>query len=208
MRNDSWFNGNIGGACIPLPKIRSCGACLGYMVVMHTLALLAQWAGSYKYNLLVAQLQREGTLLLSLDKRERKPTESVTIDTYLTWVHTKGSCNNTLLSLNQKNSRRLELSISKSHPAQKVGTRCRQCRPKVPGRFAFPSARSPRMCCISRFGNIFPAIFPGLSLGTPRTDPGNSHSLLEFSDLKVIRRLFTGKCFLEGFLEGTCKGFQ
>ena len=37
----------------------------------------------------------------------------------------------------------------KKHPARKVGTRCRQCRPKVPGRFAFPGARNPRIESIS-----------------------------------------------------------
>ena len=40
----------------------------------------------------------------------------------------------------QENSRRLELSISKKHPARKVATRSRQCGPKVPGNFAFPKA--------------------------------------------------------------------
>ena len=52
-----------------------------------------------------------------------------------------------------------------------------ECRPKVPGRFAFPDAR---------FGIIFSAIsreFPGRFLANPGTDPGNSHSLLEFSEL-------------------------
>ena len=28
----------------------------------------------------------------------------------------------------------------KKHPARKVGTRSRQCQPKVPGRFAFPGS--------------------------------------------------------------------
>ena len=55
----------------------------------------------------------------------------------------------------QKNSRRLELSISKT-PAQKVGTRSRQYGPKVSGRFAFPGARNPRICSMSRFGKNFP----------------------------------------------------
>ena len=90
--------------------------------------------------------------------------------------------------LDQKNSRRLELSISKKHPARKVGTRSRQCRPKVPGRFAFPGARNPRICSISRFGKYFPAIsldFLGVFLENPRKDPGNSHSLLEFSDWRA-----------------------
>ena len=86
----------------------------------------------------------------------------------------------------QKNSRRLELSISEKPPTRKVGTRSRQCRPKVPGGSAFPGARNPRICSIWRFGKIFPAIFPGLSRENcpenPRTDPGNSHSLLEFSE--------------------------
>ena len=74
----------------------------------------------------------------------------------------------------------------KKHPAEKVGTRSQQCGPKVPGRFAFPGARTPRnprICSIWRFGKIFPAIFPGLSQSffeNPRTDPGNSHSLSSF----------------------------
>ena len=38
----------------------------------------------------------------------------------------------------------------KKHPAQKVGTRSRQCGPKVPGRFAFPGDR----------GNLAPAEIP------------------------------------------------
>ena len=37
-------------------------------------------------------------------------------------------------------------------PCTEVGTRSRQCGPKVPGRFAFPGARNPRMCSISRLG--------------------------------------------------------
>ena len=59
----------------------------------------------------------------------------------------------------------------KKHPARKVGTRSRQCGPKVPGRFAFPGARNPRICSISRFGKNFPAIFPGLSRSFPRRTP-------------------------------------
>ena len=56
------------------------------------------------------------------------------------------------LPLFLKNSRKLELSISKNTPARKVGTRSRQCQPKIPGRFAFPGARNPRIYRISRFG--------------------------------------------------------
>ena len=53
----------------------------------------------------------------------------------------------------------------KKHLARKVGTRSRQCRPKFPGRFAFPGARNPRICSISRFGFFFQQFsldFPGV----------------------------------------------
>ena len=73
----------------------------------------------------------------------------------------------------------------KEHPTRKVGTRSRQCRPKVPGRFAFPCARNSRICSIWRFGKSFPAIFPGLAPSFPREPLNrtrNSHSLLEFSE--------------------------
>ena len=39
---------------------------------------------------------------------------------------------------NQKNSRRLELSISKSTPHRRLGQGSGQCRPKVRGRLPFP----------------------------------------------------------------------
>ena len=76
---------------------------------------------------------------------------------------------------NQKNSRRLELSISKNSPPGRWGQGPGQCRPKVPGRFAFPSARDPRICSISRFGKIIPAVFPGLSRSFSREPPNASH---------------------------------
>ena len=50
----------------------------------------------------------------------------------------------------------------KRHAARKVGTRSRQCRAKVPSRFAFPGARNLRICSISRFRKNLPAIPPGL----------------------------------------------
>ena len=49
----------------------------------------------------------------------------------------------------------------KKHPARKAGARSRQCGPKVPRRFAFPGARNPGICSISRLERYFPAIFPG-----------------------------------------------
>ena len=61
-----------------------------------------------------------------------------------------------------------------------MGTRSGQCRPNVRpnvrSRFAFPGARNPLICSISRFGKYFSSDFPRLprvSFGNPRTDPGN-----------------------------------
>ena len=73
----------------------------------------------------------------------------------------------------------------KRHPARKVGTRSRQCRPKVP----VPEILE-FVVAFRDSGRIFPAIFPGLCPQfssrtpehTPETATGNSHSLLEFSD--------------------------
>ena len=56
-----------------------------------------------------------------------------------------------LLTVSQKNSRRLELSISKNTPPERWGQGSGQCRPKVPGRFALPGARNPRIYSICRF---------------------------------------------------------
>ena len=70
----------------------------------------------------------------------------------------------------EKNSEKLEKAGTvdfKKHPARKVGTRSRECRPKVPGRFAFPSARNPRSCSIWQFGTFFLAILPGLPRNFP-----------------------------------------
>ena len=56
------------------------------------------------------------------------------------------------------------------HPARKVGTTCQglvQCGPNVSGRFAFPGARNHRIYSISRFGKIFPDIFPEFSRNFP-----------------------------------------
>ena len=75
----------------------------------------------------------------------------------------------------------------KKHPARKVGTRSRQCGPKVSGRFAFPGARSPRICSISRFGKIYPAIFPEfseLSCRTPAQTPETATAFSSFQHPK------------------------
>ena len=59
-----------------------------------------------------------------------------------------------------------------------MGTRSRQCQPKVPGSFAFPGACNPRICS-GKFFQQFSRDFLGVFLGNARTDPGNSHSLLQ-----------------------------
>ena len=72
----------------------------------------------------------------------------------------------------QKNSRRLELSISKDTPHGRWGQGPGSVDSRLtPSRFAFPGARNPRIYSISRFGKFFPAIFPGLSRSFPREPP-------------------------------------
>ena len=72
----------------------------------------------------------------------------------------------------QKNSRRLELSISKNTLHGRWGG-SRQCRPKVPSRFAFPAARNPRIwwpfVIREKFSSNFPGTFSEFSSGTPET---------------------------------------
>ena len=70
-----------------------------------------------------------------------------------------------------------------------MGTRSRQCGPKVPGGFAFPGARNPRICSIWRFGKNFPAIFPEifleLSSRTPAKTPETATAFSSFLKLFV-----------------------
>ena len=47
-------------------------------------------------------------------------------------------------------------------------------------RVAFPGARNPRICSISRFGKIFPAIFPGFSSRTPEQTPETATAFSSF----------------------------
>ena len=90
---------------------------------------------------------------------------------------------------NQKNSRRLQLSISKNTPYGRWGQGPGSVDPRFPAGSAFPVPEILEF--VIAFGaseKVCPAIFPGLSrsfLGNPRTDPGNSHSLLEFSEKKA-----------------------
>ena len=83
----------------------------------------------------------------------------------------------------QNNSEKAGTVDFKKHPAQKVGTRSRQCGPKVSGRSAFPGARNPSICSISRFGKIFssnfPGVFPELSCRTPAQTPETATAFFE-----------------------------
>ena len=83
----------------------------------------------------------------------------------------------------------------KKHPARKVGIRSRQCGPKVPGRFAFPGARNPRIGSISRFGKNFPAIFPGLSWSFPGEPPNRPRKQPQPSQVFWTVGAFFGCCF-------------
>ena len=85
----------------------------------------------------------------------------------------------------------------KKHPARKVRTRSGQCRRKVRGRFAFPGARNPRICSISRFGKTlfqqFSRDFPGVFLGKPHTEtPETARAFSSF----LIVFVFSADVFL------------
>ena len=76
--------------------------------------------------------------------------------------------------------------FSKDTPAREEGTRSRQCRPKVPGWFAFPGARSPRICSILRFGfgKIAGTEF---SSGTPEQTPETATAFSNFLNLATSK---------------------
>ena len=83
--------------------------------------------------------------------------------------------------------------------------RSRQCRPKVPGRFAFPGAQILEFVAFGASGKIFQQFsrnFPEVFLRNPRTDAGNSHSLLEFSEMSSIQIDYRQTLFLGGITIG------
>ena len=86
----------------------------------------------------------------------------------------------------QKNSRRLELSISKNTPhrrwRQGPGSVDQTFPPVLP--FLVPEVLEfVAFRDSGKFVQQFSWDFPGVFLGSPRADPANSHSLLEFSDV-------------------------
>ena len=57
--------------------------------------------------------------------------------------------------------------------------------PRFPAGWPFPVPQIPEFIAFRDSGKFFQQFspdFPGVFLENPRTDPGNSHSLLEFSD--------------------------
>ena len=89
----------------------------------------------------------------------------------------------------QKNSRRLELSISKNTPHGRCGQGPGSVVPRLTAGLPFPVPEIPEFVACRDSGKFFQQFsrdFPGAFLENPRTDPGNSHSLLEFSDKLFI----------------------
>ena len=85
--------------------------------------------------------------------------------------------------LSQKNSRRLELSISKT-PRTEGGDKVPAVHPRFPAGLPFPVPQILEFIAFRDSGKMFQQFsrnFPAVFLENPRTDPGNSHSLLEFS---------------------------
>ena len=93
--------------------------------------------------------------------------------------------------VDQKNSRRLELSISKNTPHGRWGQSLGRVDPRFPAGLPFPVPEILEFLAFRDPGKIFQQFsrdFPGVFPENPRTDPGNSHSLLEFSELSTVTR--------------------
>ena len=85
----------------------------------------------------------------------------------------------------QKNSRRLELSISENTPHGRWGQGPGSVGPRFPAGLPFPVPEILEFVAFRGSGKFFQQFsrdFPGVFPENPRTDPGNSHSLLEFSE--------------------------
>ena len=83
----------------------------------------------------------------------------------------------------QKNSRRLELSISKNTPHGRWGQGPGSVDPRFLAGLPFPVPEILEFIAFRDPGNFFQQFSRDWN---PRTDPGNSHSLLEFSECSAI----------------------
>ena len=83
----------------------------------------------------------------------------------------------------EKNSRRPELSLLKSTPHGRWGQGPGSVDPRFPAGLPFPVSEILEFVAFRKSGKHFQQFsrnFPGVFLENPQTDPGNSHSLLEF----------------------------
>ena len=90
------------------------------------------------------------------------------------------------LAILKKNSRRLELSVFKNIPHGRWGRGPGSVDPRFPAGLPFPVPEILEFAAFRGSGNFFQQFsrdFTGVFLENPRTDPGNSHSLLEFSEI-------------------------
>ena len=85
----------------------------------------------------------------------------------------------------KKNSRRLELSISKNTPHGRWGQGPGSVDRRFPAGLPFPPVPEILAFVAFRDSGKLSSNFPGTFLENPRTDPGNSHSLLEFSEISL-----------------------
>ena len=88
-------------------------------------------------------------------------------------------------AINKKNTKRLELSISKNTPHQRCGEGPGSVDPRFAAGLPFPVPEILEFVASRDSGKTFQQFsrdFPGVFLGNPRTHPTNSHSLLEFSE--------------------------
>ena len=110
-----------------------------------------------------------------------------------------------MLVLSQRNSRSLELSISKNTPHGRWGQGPGSVDPRFPAGLPFPVPEILEFVAFrdsGRFFQQFSRDFPGVFPENPRTDPGNSRSPLKFSDKGSFRRVFKNNLRKEKIFRG------
>ena len=102
----------------------------------------------------------------------------------------------------QKNSRRLELPISKNTLRGRLGQGPGSVDPRFAAGLPFSVPEILEYVAFRDSGKYFQQFsrdFPGVFLGNPRTHPTNSHSLLEFSHLGKLPANFAANFSSEVF---------
>ena len=95
----------------------------------------------------------------------------------------------------RKNSRRLELSISKNTSHGRSGQGPGSVDPRFPAGLPFPVPEILELFAFHDSGNFFPAIFPGLSRSFPREPPNRSRKQPQPS--RVFWFVLVNKCVRE-----------